>query len=805
VRDLKTGSLAALDFEGLSNSVVGCSDQKDRSVTRLGIIGCGRIAEQGHVPAALATDAVEISGIADNNRDRLTDIADRFRLSCAATTCYEDLIGAVDAVVVSLPNDLHYSVASTFLNHRIHVLCEKPLATTLTEATRLCEIAEARRAVLAVGFMKRFEPNFVLVRQLLETNFLGDLYRFEFEYGTTGGWAPHSGYNLQREQAGGGVLMINGSHFLDRMLCWFGCPSDVRYSDDAHGGVEANCCAVFTFSSGLVGEVRLSKTVSLRNRFRLYGQRGCLEVPDSQRESATFFPADHPELKHEIVHDRGGAPLTDADYFRLQIEDFVRAIQRGAPPSVTGRQALPSIDLVEKCYRARTNLSEPWLLETLASRRADGPDEPNRDTRADSGACSDGANVRGGAAGTEQERLGLEDSERSKSHGVVRTSIERVLSRPDTILVTGSTGFVGSRLCEVLHLATGYRVRPFVHSSGAAAYIARYPLDFRMGDLTDFGSIRAAAEGCSTIVHLARGSRSVMIDGLKNALRAAVDAKVQRFVHVSSVAVYGDNPPAAARDEAAPARRTGNDYGDLKLEQEELVAAYGRRFGLPFVILRPPHIFGPYSHFVNALVQRLKTASLPVVDGGASICNLVYIDNFIEAVLLCLEKSAAVGETFFVTDKEQVTWRQCLEAFGAMLGVDVPEATASDLVRHAKPTSRDALRRISTVLMADEFRSAMMDIPVVGAVGGMLRRVYAGLSARRRHYWRSRLQAYASPPVVRPGTRTYDATDYLIVSQARRVAHRSTKAERILGYTGSVQHEEALNLTRAWLRFANVI
>ena len=56
----------------------------------------------------------------------------------------------------------------------------------------------------------------------------------------------------------------------------------------------------------------------------------------------------------------------------------------------------------------------------------------------------------------------------------------------------------------------------------------------------------------------------------RNLLRASVAARVKRFVHVSSVAVYGDNPPAAARYETAPTRKTGNDYGDLKLEQEEL-------------------------------------------------------------------------------------------------------------------------------------------------------------------------------------------------------------------------------------------
>jgi nucleoside-diphosphate-sugar epimerase len=145
-------------------------------------------------------------------------------------------------------------------------------------------------------------------------------------------------------------------------------------------------------------------------------------------------------------------------------------------------------------------------------------------------------------------------------------------------------------------------------------------------------------DGCSYVVHLARGPDRVMIDGLENVLRAAVDARVRRFVHVSSVAVYGDNPSPSARWETAPAFKTGNPYGDIKLEQERLVGSYGKRFGLPFVILRPPHILGPYSHFVNAVNQTLRAGVLPILDGGVNVCNAVYIDNLIEAVLLSLAR-----------------------------------------------------------------------------------------------------------------------------------------------------------------------
>jgi UDP-glucose 4-epimerase len=110
---------------------------------------------------------------------------------------------------------------------------------------------------------------------------------------------------------------------------------------------------------------------------------------------------------------------------------------------------------------------------------------------------------------------------------------------------------------------------------------------------------------CEAVVHLARGEVSVMVRGLENLLKSAVKQKISRFVHVSSVAVYGDVPPPESVSEAAPIRHCDNLYEREKWKQELRVRRCGRRHGLPAVILRPPNIWGPYSHFSVELVQKL--------------------------------------------------------------------------------------------------------------------------------------------------------------------------------------------------------
>jgi 2-alkyl-3-oxoalkanoate reductase len=357
----------------------------------------------------------------------------------------------------------------------------------------------------------------------------------------------------------------------------------------------------------------------------------------------------------------------------------------------------------------------------------------------------------------------------------------------------------------VLHLTGDYLPRPLIHSPGKASYVARYPLEFVTGDITDFTSAQRTVDGCAYVVHLARGSDAVMLKGLENLLKASVAAKVKRFVHASSVAVYGANPPEAARYESAPTRKTGNDYGDLKLQQEELVAHYGKRFGLPFVILRPPFIVGPRSHFVEALTRGLQEHRIPIVGDGANVCNKVYVDNFIEAILLAIEKEEAVGETFFITDKEQTTWQRYLEDFGTMIGVAVPHATRDQLAAPPVLSSREALGKIARALLSDEPRSALMHLPFISTVARTVHRGYGSLSPKQRQFIRSKLASASVSSHRSSGARRYDATDYLISAQQRTVAHSCEKAERILGYTSCVSYATAMTRTREWMQFMRVI
>jgi predicted dehydrogenase len=208
-----------------------------------------------------------------------------------------------------------------------------------------------------------------MTKQLIESRFLGVLQSFDYEFGTAGGWASVSGYNLVRSMSGGGVLVVSGSHFIDRMLYFFDEVEVISYADDSRGGPEANCLTRFrAYVKGeqLEGHITLSKTHWLANRLRIIGEKGALEVGEGQSRSVNYLPARSP-LQHAITYSSIANTEVEEDYFLRQLDDFVRAIKTGTP-RVDGEQASKSVALMERCYEIARPLQEPWcdaILERL--------------------------------------------------------------------------------------------------------------------------------------------------------------------------------------------------------------------------------------------------------------------------------------------------------------------------------------------------------------------------------------------------------------------------------------------------------
>jgi nucleoside-diphosphate-sugar epimerase len=174
-------------------------------------------------------------------------------------------------------------------------------------------------------------------------------------------------------------------------------------------------------------------------------------------------------------------------------------------------------------------------------------------------------------------------------------------------------------------------------------------------------------KGVSAVVHCARDTTE-NVEGTRNVLDEALRAGVDRVVHMSSVAVFGRQEGSLT--EATPSAPDADAYGRSKVLTEEICAEYGNR-GLAVTVLRPTIVYGPYSDLWTVeFAQRLSGGEWFLPERYTQgTCNLVYVDDVVNAVLLSLRTDKAVGQTFIVNGEDRPTWSEYFHALNDALGL----------------------------------------------------------------------------------------------------------------------------------------
>jgi len=254
-----------------------------------------------------------------------------------------------------------------------------------------------------------------------------------------------------------------------------------------------------------------------------------------------------------------------------------------------------------------------------------------------------------------------------------------LIAADDPVLVTGATGFIGSRLVQTL-LDAGFRhVRCFARpSSDLARLHADTRCDTRIevvtGNLLSRADCLAATRDVTVVFHLAagRGEKSFP-DSFMNSVvttRNLLDAtlrhrSLRRFVSISSFAVYSNTrkPHRRLLDEACPVEPhpelRGDAYGFGKVKQDEIVTEYGRRFGIPYVIVRPGYVYGPGKDAISGRVG-VDTFGVFLHLGGSNRIPFTFVDNCADAIMRAGVMQDVDGEVFNVVDDDLPSSRQFL-------------------------------------------------------------------------------------------------------------------------------------------------
>ncbi len=248
------------------------------------------------------------------------------------------------------------------------------------------------------------------------------------------------------------------------------------------------------------------------------------------------------------------------------------------------------------------------------------------------------------------------------------------------VLITGAGGFIGRHVvCR--QLALGRAVRALDrNAAGMADFEAGEGLEILVGDVSDPEIQRRAVEGVDTVFHLAsahleRGMPDsefyrVNVDALKSLLEASHDAGVQRFVHVSSCGIYGNV-------EKSPANEDGPFHPDIayeksKLAGEQAIREFHERHGFPVVVVRPVWVYGPGCHRTARLFRMIETGKFLMVGQGSNLRSAVYITDLLDALELCATTDGIEGETFIVTNDEQVTVARVVSEIARLTGAGAP-------------------------------------------------------------------------------------------------------------------------------------
>lgn len=336
---------------------------------RFAIVGAGIISDV-HARAIRAARGADLTAIVD------IEPADRAAAERLAVPTYESIgalvaAGVADAITVAVPSGLHARVGVEAARNGLHILTEKPIEITLAAADRL--IASCRDAGVTLGCISqsRTEPDIAGAHRAVRDGLLGRmvLARADTKWYRSQQYYDDGGWRGTWEMDGGGALMNQSIHAIDILQWVMGPVTSVNaYAATLTHEIEAedNAVAAIRFASGALGvlEGSTSLPAGRPRRHEFHGDAGSIVLEDGHAvvwELTDGSPA--PSAGLDPSATAGAVPgRMDHDPHRLQIEDFVTAIQEGREPHVSGAEGRAPVELILAIYESAAGDGYPVTL-----------------------------------------------------------------------------------------------------------------------------------------------------------------------------------------------------------------------------------------------------------------------------------------------------------------------------------------------------------------------------------------------------------------------------------------------------------
>jgi len=312
---------------------------------RLGVIGCGRIAQAHFAAIENLKEKVDLIAVADADEKRAKEAKERFGAK-TFTSQFEEVLNhsVIEAVIIALPNHLHHPVAVQAAKAKKHILVEKPMALNTKQAQEMVEEAKKNGIILMVGQSRRFsDAVFELQRNLPK---IGDLFRIQISF-LVHFPSPPADWWKRSEEAGGLVIFLQGSHSLDSVLTWIKkmpcqvCTFSSRRNNQWEGEDEADI--LLSFDQGELASIHLSlNTFPAVHEAILVGTKGVMRLTEFATGKPFGFGY-HLDLNEKRILSGEQIPSN----YTLQLKEFMDAIRRGRTPMASGEEVLHTMKVLD--------------------------------------------------------------------------------------------------------------------------------------------------------------------------------------------------------------------------------------------------------------------------------------------------------------------------------------------------------------------------------------------------------------------------------------------------------------------------
>jgi nucleoside-diphosphate-sugar epimerase/predicted dehydrogenase len=605
---------------------------------KIGIIGCGMNSDY-HINFARSYPGAEIVGVADLDEGKARDCArahgiPRYFLDLDALVEQ----GKPEVLHIVTPPAAHYEIAKEAIERGIHVLIEKPLVLQAQQARELYKIAESRGVAVCPMHNHYFDPCMLKARTLIEEGGIGQIINVESYYGLNTRIDAFRRYPAPNAlpwlySLPGGVFHDFMSHPLYVMLPYTGRVREIRVMERSHGELPQaisdelrilingeNCAGTLVFSFAAKPHLHF---------VRIYGTTGIVHVDFNAMTTISHPLSSLPKAAQKVIYN-----VSESKQLFSSTASNVWNFLRKKLKPYHGMQ-----NLIHRFYDSIQGEGEVPVSKEHALRVLEAMEEIFKQVK--------------------NTKMDFESIIPLKQPGV-QDGLPR-------ILVTGASGFLGTRLIEAL-AQRGYPVRALVRKLSNTKKLKACGVEVFFGDVADFESVRPSFQEMDVVVHAAadtsgkeRDGGQSTIQGTRNVLELCAQSGMRKLIYISSCAVYGvsDYRKGAVVNEDAPLERFPEKrgvYSCSKQKADQIIAEAITEGSVPIISLRPGTIWGPGGEIFTPIMGfSLGKKLFAVIGNGKFVLPFVYIDNLVEAIVKAIERQGTAGGVYNVVDPERIT------------------------------------------------------------------------------------------------------------------------------------------------------